>query len=306
MGKVALVIIYNHRYEKNIDILERIYSNRFSHIYHLMPFYNGAKSNVITVYENSYRFEGYIAQGIKSFFKDDFTHYFFIADDLLLNTRITEKNYAELLKLDHDTCFLPEFITLHERTQWWSRVGEAYQYNIHCRGVEVEGQLPNYDGALQALKENGLEIKPLKYNQIYSEEKFPKQFYNVKKVYEYLKWHYKNIKKRDYHLSYPLVGGYSDIFVVSGEVIKKFSQFCGAFAVTNLFPELAIPTALALSTKKIITENNLKIKGKALWTEDEFSELDKFNNQLKSMIDNFPKDYIYLHPVKLSKLNVEL
>jgi hypothetical protein len=40
---VALVIIYNHRYDKNIDILESIYANRFSNIFHIVPFYDGDK-----------------------------------------------------------------------------------------------------------------------------------------------------------------------------------------------------------------------------------------------------------------------
>ena len=47
MNRVALIIIYNHQYNKNIDILERIYNGRFSNIYHLVPFYNGEKQNVI-------------------------------------------------------------------------------------------------------------------------------------------------------------------------------------------------------------------------------------------------------------------
>jgi len=87
MNKVALIIIYNHQYNKNIDILERIYNGRFSNIYHLVPFYNGEKQNVIPVYDSSYYFQGYVAQGFKSYFKEEFTHYFFVADDLILNTK---------------------------------------------------------------------------------------------------------------------------------------------------------------------------------------------------------------------------
>lgn len=43
MTHICLVIIYNHRFEKNIDILERIYKERFAAIYHLVPFYEGRK-----------------------------------------------------------------------------------------------------------------------------------------------------------------------------------------------------------------------------------------------------------------------
>ena len=49
-SEVCLLIIYNHRYDDNIEKLERIYKNRFSDIYHIVPFYNGTIENVIPVY----------------------------------------------------------------------------------------------------------------------------------------------------------------------------------------------------------------------------------------------------------------
>jgi len=110
---VALIIIYNHQYNKNIEILEQIYKGRFSNIYHLVPFYNGEKPNVIAVYENSFYFHGYVAQGFKSYFRKDYAHYFFIADDLILNPIIDETNYTLYLNLNSNSCFLPNFIILH-------------------------------------------------------------------------------------------------------------------------------------------------------------------------------------------------
>ena len=71
-GNIALIIIYNHRYDSNVSILEGIYKERFSDIFHLMPFYDGDKPNVIPVYENSRYFQGYIAQGFRNFFNESF------------------------------------------------------------------------------------------------------------------------------------------------------------------------------------------------------------------------------------------
>ena len=167
MNKVALIIIYNHQYNKNIDILEKIYKGRFSNIYHLVPFYKGKKQNVIPVYECSYYFQGYISQGFKSYFKEDYTHYFFVADDLLLNPMINETNYVEHLKLNSNTCFIPEFITLHDRSEWWTRVGEAFRWSIKFPGIEAKNQLPDYKKALQKFKQFDLTIKPLLFNQIW-------------------------------------------------------------------------------------------------------------------------------------------
>src|SRR5438309_2566399 len=57
-SKAALIIVFNHRYDKNIPLLETLYEGRFSNIYYLVPFYDGEKENVIPVYENSFRFQG--------------------------------------------------------------------------------------------------------------------------------------------------------------------------------------------------------------------------------------------------------
>ena len=50
--KVALLVIYNHRYDKNIVRVKQIYAKRFSYIYHVMPFYDG---NDHIVFQDIYR-----------------------------------------------------------------------------------------------------------------------------------------------------------------------------------------------------------------------------------------------------------
>jgi len=301
MSKVALVIIFNHQYNKNIDILESIYSKRFSHIYHLVPFYNGDKSNVIPVYESSYYFQGYVAQGLKSYFKEEYTHYFFIADDLLLNPIINESNYAELLKLNKNTCFLPEFTPFHERVEWWPHVLEAYRYTIKNDGVEALNQLPIYENALQSFKKFGLEIKPLRFNQIWKELVSVKDWLRmIIKDKFYLIRYFKSKFKNQYNLPYPIIASYSDIFVVNSDAIRQFSHYCGIFATTKLFVEVGLPTALVLSAKEIVTEKDLNLQGKPLWTKDDYKLLEKYGNDLNKLLNDFPLNYLYLHPIKLS------
>ena len=159
MSEVVLIIIYNHQYNKNIEILEQIYKDRFSNIYHLIPFYTGDKKNVIPVYECSYHFQGYVSQGFKSYFKDEYKHYFFVADDLILNPVINENNYTQHLKLNANTSFLPEIISLHQRKDFWSHIIGAFRWNINFPGVEAKNQLPDYDTALQMFAKFGIEIK---------------------------------------------------------------------------------------------------------------------------------------------------
>ncbi len=90
---IALVIIHNHRYDANISRLDEIYKNRFSYIFHLVPFYNGDKNNVITVYENSHYFQGYVVQAYERLTTEgNFNHFIFIGDDLILNPQININN----------------------------------------------------------------------------------------------------------------------------------------------------------------------------------------------------------------------
>ena len=286
MGKAALILIYNHHFTKNIDTLEKIYRDRFSIIYHLIPFYRGDRENVIPVYDNSYFFQGYISQGLKVFGKEKADHFIFAADDLMINPLINETNYSEHLNLKENSSFLPGLVSFHERKEWWARTGDAFNYSLQVPGVEAGGHLPEYEEALKCFKRFNLEIKPLSYNQIWKEP-----------IVE---------KSADYNLTYPLAGSYSDFFVISSKSIKSFSHYCGVFAATKLFVEVAIPTAVILSADEIVLEKDINLRGRALWTPDDYKILDEYNFNLNKLLKNFPKNYLYLHPIKLSKWeNVE-
>ena len=304
--KVALVVIYTHRYDKNIPIIEKIYGDKFSHIFHIVPFYNGDKSNVITVYEHSHRYEGYIMQALNHFYDKDFEHYFFISDDIIVNPVINEHNFQEHLNLGPDDSFLCEFITLHERAPGhkWKRVRDAYEYQTKPFGCEFINELPPYDEALALFNRVGLSIKPLNFDQIYYNERFSVSMLHKK---DYIKKILRQIKHRNtkFQLRYPLVGGYSDLFAVSGTTIKQFARYCGIFAASNLFHELAIITAMVLATPNIRLGKDIKLQGKALWTDEEMGELTPFSNNLTKLMDNFPPGYLFLHPVKLSQWKLE-
>lgn len=305
MKNVALIIIYNHRYDQNIEKIERIYKDRFSHIFHLVPFYDGTKQNVIAVYENSYRFQGYIAQGLTAFFSDKFDHYFFIGDDLILNPELNEQNYAEVFRLDSDTAFIPSLVDLHKCDKFWHRVGEAYRYRVRSGGVEVENELPDAEQAHKSFARHNRITGSFPLFQIYRKPNKPANF---RERYHYLIWIYRKIryKRKKFMPSYPLIGGYADIFIVPSGVIKKFAHYSGAFAATGLFVELAIPTALVLTANKIVTEESLGRKGFAMWSTEDLQALEPYKNSLSNLFNNFPKELLYFHPVKLSKWKIDI
>jgi hypothetical protein len=294
----ALIIIYNHRYDQNIDILECIYKNRFHHIYHLVPFYNGGGENVIPVYENSYYFQGYVAQGLKNI-KREYKHYIFIADDLILNPTINENNYASFFKLDEENCFLPRLSNIPQYPQYWIHNRNALRFNpFKTNGVEITNILPSKETASKKLMHFGIQ-----------NTSFPlKSVYNIKNIFKTIglfffdKFVYGISLKKG--LKYPLVRSYSDIFIISNQVVNQFAQYCGVFSATDLFVELAIPTSIVLSSNTIITEKDLDIQGRALWTEEDYKVLELYKNDLNLLLQNFPNN-IYLHPIKLSKWNTQ-
>ncbi len=306
MKDLVLIIIYNHNYEKNIEVLDEIYQSRFDHIYHMIPFYTGDNENVIPVYENSYYFEGYVEQANK-FLKNKFRHYFFIADDLIVNPRIDQNNFKSLLKLNEKSCFIPSFINLHETKNWWVGVHKAYHWNLNVPGIEAGNFIPNYAEALEKIKKFDLSTGPLRFEQIWNVPKQTKSFIRmmIREKELFFRYVMNIFQKKEYSVSYPLVGGYSDIFIISSDAMNNFSHYCGIFSATHLFAELAIPTSIALSAEEIVTEKMTDFCGKALWGSD-IDELNKYQYSLYNLLNMFPEDYLYLHPIKLSKWENDL
>jgi hypothetical protein len=303
--QVALIVIYNHKYDKNIKIIEQLYKNRFSNIYHLVPFYTGDRKNVIPVYENSKYFQGYVAQGLSRFYNEQFTHYFFVADDMILHPDINEHNYFDYFNLDKEKSFIPEFFSIYQTDKFWPHTKDAIFFQINQEGIEVNKELPDVADAENRLLKTGAISRPLKWEEplkwkhLYG--KLNRNMFYKKNRDPFLHWLGDSICKKRYSLNYPLAGGYSDIFIVSSQTIKTFGHYCGVFASLKLFVEAALPTALALSSEAIVTEKDLPIKGKPLWeTEVTYEYLLPYQNDFELLMKNFP-DVLYIHPVKLSQ-----
>ncbi len=325
MSQVALILVYNHRFDKNIETLENIYKDRFTHIFHLVPFYTGTKQNVIPVYESSFNFQGYFAQGLKSFFRETFAHYFFMADDLILNPAISELNYSIYFKLSESSSYLPEIFSLHNLTNndtlrfeefynlkgelkyYWWRIRDAVGYAHEKEGVEIKNELPSYADAEQRLLDHGFPIKPVDYTDVHGRF-FPLSLLKKNKIKRAARHIYslKNPSKT-HTLSYPLVCSYSDIVIVSKDTIKEFCHYCGAFAANDLFVEFAVPTALLLASTDVVTEPKLGARGNIYWTYSEQEALNyekamsPYGYTLSRLMENFPSNSLYMHPVKLSK-----
>lgn len=284
MSIPILVIIYNHQFNSNIELLEKLYAPRFSTIVHLVPFYQGSKLNVIPVYENSYYFQGYVAQAWRDLSAYDCDDFLFIGDDLLLNPIVNEKNYRDCLGVDDQTSFIPSVFELHNCRAFWWRCKEAVEWRPNPNGLEVKGMLPTHQEAMSHYERHQLCPGPLRAftanPKLLPDEEAGQQLIT---------------------LPYPLIASYSDIFAIPRQVMQQFVHYCGVFAAARLFVELAIPSALAMASPRLISEAKNKLRGRALWTTDDLMLLDPFEKSLSQLLDDFPRQYLYLHPIKLSQ-----
>ena len=316
------MVIYNHKYPQNVPIINRTYGDRFSHIYHLMPFYQrpsdgkgdgeGDKKeeqNIIPVYDNSVYFQGYVAQGFHHYYQEGAPHYIFIADDLMLNPLINENNYADYFNLSENSGFIDSFGYLDDaltpRAWCWSAGG--YEFNKDIPGLEEIGELPSAEEANKKFKSLGLNT--IDFNE---KEKayisgirlaYPLLYYGPLKPLKYLALKIVKIRNKikPYKLSYPLVKSSTDIFIVPGLTIHKFCYYCGIFAAANLFVEIAIPTTMALVSDEIRLGKDITNK---VGLNHNASEVDRIlaqhGNDPEKLFNDWPSEYLYIHPIKLS------
>lgn len=298
MHKIALLVLYNHRYSQNISQIENLYKNRFSHLYHIIPFYEGDKSNVLPVYESPYQYQSYIAQAyqqIKKANTQKYSHYFIVADDMVLNPGITEENLFKVVGIDEKSCYITDFRDLR------GNINIPLFHLIEKKGVEVNGILPSCKEAIEKIRAHGLFTMPYKRLFILKYILYWSFFLNWKKALKgvyYFIW--SKSKKRGG--LYPILWGYSDILIIEESVMMKFCTYCGCFAACNVFVEQAIPTALLLSAEKITTGAQIKKKVIPQLSIEMRSDMErKYGLNIKCLINNFPSNLFFIHPIKLSQ-----
>ena len=287
--KLALLVIFNHRFDKNIPIIDDLYKDKFSHVFHLVPFYDGDKENVIPVYETSYHFQSYISQAYTHLKDKGFTHYFIVADDMLINPKINENNLWDEIGVRKDECMYPsEFWILQQLKENWSWMDNVLHYKVKQKGVEIENILPSRKEAERKFAKFNIPTSKIPLACIYQ------------RPFKQLLFHLPRLPFSR-TLDYPLVAGYSDIFMVTSTVMDDFCKYCGAFAATNLFVEAAIPTSLVLASDRIKFDKNLKLHYGALWYDELHKFEEKYSFSLTKLLNEYPEDKLFLHPIKLSK-----
>ena len=308
----ALIIIYNHRFDQNIPKLNEIYKNKFSKIYHLVPFYDGNLSNVIPVFENSFYFQGYIPQAKHILKNIDCTHYLCIGDDLILHPDFNENNVLEKLTIGKGEGFLPWYWgMLSDISLEWANTFPsinafyAEDYLLH-HAPDWKKVLPERESAIKVFEKYNFKTGKLLFNSLKGENgtyDYPR--FDITRK-EYLKLLFK--KRRT--LPYPLLAAYSDIFVIAKQNLKNFSKYCELFRQMRLWVEVALPTAMLLSHENVKFEKDSKWQGTTYWINKNLEEMTERYNKVNFNFELFMKSYkekeLYIHPVKLSQWEINI
>ena len=311
MYNIKLVVIFNHNYEQNIPTLESLYANQFPNRCYLVPFSRSDRSNVISVYQGGRTFSGHVAQGYGAFKSAETTHYLFIADDMLLNPSISSSNLHERLHLGHEEAYIKNIAPISKANYQWL-FGNRVLESVRRAGFDYSKELPTPKLAMKTFAKLGIECGPLNLSTLRDWDgriPFRELTLNPSSILGY-------VRQLCCDQPYPLLFGYSDLFLVPAPEMNRFAHFCGVLGAMNVFAEVAIPTAMALACPKIKTELSLgevfqhkmpnsspgaAMHGTELWG----SEIGKFEQRLRgdlsALLRDFPVDQLYIHPIKLSR-----
>lgn len=307
-SNVCLVIIYNHNYEENYETLQKIYSTRFSHILHLIPFTTRSEQNIIPVYGNSFFFGSYISQASQKIQNTSSDYYFFVADDVLLNPAINEDNFKHHFGVEENQAYLPYFTDLGTLQKFWLRSLDAIIWKPRKKGLEVDRFLPTYDTWLKRFVDlkisNRVSLKSILgisgQDFLILDRKLKRIEFRWKlllltilsqvlSLNAFAKWILRGGRPVR-----PLVGGYVDLFIIPKKYFGGFSNLLGVLSALELHVELAIPTSFVMQEGlRVSTDQELLVIGE---TQNPMKFWDELNSSFL-----FPSNLLYLHPVKLSK-----
>ena len=307
--RICLVHLFNHRHEANVRVLERIYGGRFGHRHILMPFSTAPGPNISRVYEPGRNFSGHIAQGARDFMGEQFTHYVIAGDDLLLNPQLDETNLIGALGLRPGEGYIKNLVAADALRGRWIWAGEAAaKFRRNAKAIDLGPLLPSADEARAKFAALQLTFPARPAVTLSDQLRFARQ--SVWAALEGMAMHRRPA-------DYPLLSGYADFIVVPADAMAQFVHFCGVFAALDIFAEVAVPTALALAASKVRTElpvghhfvPNRKVerspgatKGVELWDKADSQALDwLLSLPLDALLARFPADWLYIHPVKLSR-----
>lgn len=260
----------------------------------------GGKTDVISVYDSSYYFQGFITQAYARLMEMDVEYFLFIADDLMIHPEIDEWNAAQKLGLSKEKeifCFNLSELNQRESFEWTSMRGSSEPFVRP--GMEWHNELPFKEDAFALFRE----FMGKEYPRVYNEEFFQECTYSEEEREAFYR-----SNGSTWEVPYPMARGYSDIFAVKKSSLGKVAHMFGIFAAMNMFVEIAMPTAMVLTVKRgnvSFVECSEFTSEMVLWKETEILNVEReYENNISNLLNRFPEGCLCIHPVKLSRWSV--
>ena len=308
-NNVCLVIIFNHRYDKNLPLLRKIYGERFSNIRFLMPFYDGSDSDVIPVYESSWQFQGYLIQAYENLKDIPCSHYLFIGDDLIIKPDFNEKNFVDMTNMQDKKflCKIPRLLNSPGVFRWSWTIDSSKPFYI--------GGAKSYGSSLYSYGEAMTKFNDffgVKYKETYDEAFFGDPnvpgrnlwyTWNNAEEFSHVVEEFKKTNRNSLKIPYPMAfgGGNGDIFCIRKDNLFEFSRLCGIFSAMNMFVEIAIPTAAVLMFKRDEVEFFPREVLRFFWSgNDRKAFAEKYDLDFNRLYSEWDEKIFGIHPVKLS------
>jgi hypothetical protein len=303
-SRIATVFIFNYPYEKNVEKLERLYADRFSHRFYAMPFYEGKAPNVFPVYGNCFQFQSFFADAWDRLRDGGFTHFLFTADDLLINPALNERNLLSELNMPAGSAYVRGLDPVDNVRFSWNFKWPTLLHFHGKAGVDWRRTLPPPADAAAAMAENGVKFGRFGWHN------FRGGRMTLKDIYTFLFYCALRLKeKRDYPEidllapPYPLVVSYADFLIVPVEIMERFTRLCRIFAALDTFVEVAAPTALAMTCPRVVLESasrwhTFDLRGDG---REEAAFGAKYDYEVSKVYANFPENALFIHPIKFSQ-----
>ena len=197
--------------------------------------------------------------------------------------------------------------TFRNRFRKW-HINTAVEFQLESKSMKVLQSLPSREAAIETFANYNLITKHFNSKKASAWQRLRNKYLKFLKAYRmYMipaianyfvtgKDSYRPLK-----LEYPFVGGFSDIFIIPHSKLEKFILYCGYFSAAKIFCEIAIPTAMLLSQKHVYTKENLDFKVyEHIWWDENHPMPEETVKNLTAITKDWPKEYLYIHPIKLS------
>lgn len=282
-------------------MLRQFYCQRFGRVLFLMPFDSSAEADDVHICcGGGASFDMMIVgarEKILSYFSD-YDAVLFAHNDLLLNPALSRDTLSAEYDVDQGTILMPNIGNLAGGLDYWVW---AYRAAMNWQNASflfasgaffAKNYLPSVETAKNRVRELGLSDRTT------LDPASPTFLATALPIHRLVHDTLFGASSQPIELGYPLMYGYSDFVVVPHALMPEWFDNLGPLAGLSLFPEVSIPTATALTAKRLTTPALTGHKSHLLWGADRIVQ-----NDIEWIKNAFHEGDTFIHPVKYNELN---